>query len=188
MPIQLSLREIDDWRPVRLSVAHAEVLAASEAVAIRPSGRGTWEVKAAGWVGAAVLGDSRGVCLDLRVEPKVGITRLLFLMSYANNPKGWRDEIVNAPQATDVPSAVAEAFARLTDRALQHGVVQGYRRVEESGLTLRGRLREADQIRKRFGTTLPVEVVYDDYGPDIAENQILRAALWRALAVPGGLL
>lgn len=144
-----------------------------------------WEVKAAGWVGAAVLGDPRGVCVDLRVAPKVGITRLLFLLGYADGPKTWRDDPVIAPEASDVPSAVAEAFARLADRALLRGVLQGYRTVEESGLTFRGRMREADQMRRRFGMALPVEVVYDDYGCDIAENQILRAALWRVLAIPG---
>jgi 5-methylcytosine-specific restriction enzyme subunit McrC len=183
--IRLDLREIDEWRVVPISTAHADLLAASEAVAVRPFGRGTWQVRANSWVGAAVLGESGGVQIDLRVEPKVAIERLLFLLSYSAKDKGWREELVETPVAADVPSAIAHSLARLTDQAMRQGVLQGYRTVEESGLTLRGRLREKDQILRRFGAALPVEVVYDDFGPDIAENQILKAALWRMLAVPG---
>lgn len=183
--MRLTLREIDEWQPCAITVAQAELLAASEAVQVRPSGRGSWEVKANGWVGAAVLGDRSDVWVDLRVEPKVGIARLLFLMMYAQTGRAWREDLVALPEAVDLPTGVAEVYVRLLDRALRQGVLQGYRTVEESSLTFRGRLREADQIRRRYGMALPVEVVYDEYSPDIAENQLLKAALWRVLAIPG---
>ena len=55
--MRLDLKEIADWREARLSAAQADLLAASEAVQLRPAGRGAWEVKASGVVGAAVLGN-----------------------------------------------------------------------------------------------------------------------------------
>jgi 5-methylcytosine-specific restriction enzyme subunit McrC len=63
-------------------------------------------------------------------------------------------------------------------------VLQGYV-TEEAALPLvRGRIRVADQIARRPGMLLPIEVRYDEYSPDIAENRIVRSALRRMLAVP----
>ena len=49
---------------------------------------------------------------------------------------------------------------------------------------MRGRLREADQLRVRAGLTIPLEVRYDEYDVDIPENQVLRAAAQRLLQDP----
>lgn len=184
MTLRLDLHEVGDWMPLTASPAHADLLAASEVVDIRPTGRGMWEVRAGEWVGAAVLGDPRGVCVDLRVMPKVSVGRLLFMLTYSR-AREWTEDVVEAVGAPDVPSGVAEALVRLVDRALRQGVLQGYRHVEEAGQTLRGRVRTTAQITRRFGAAIPVEVAYDDYSADIAENQILRAALRRMLSVPG---
>ena len=89
--MRLDLKEIDDWRVARLSAAQADLLAASEAVQLRPAGRGAWEVKASGVVGAAVLGNRAEAWVDLRVQPKVSIDRLLFLMTFAHSPGAWRE-------------------------------------------------------------------------------------------------
>src|SRR5690606_412825 len=40
-------------------------------------------------------------------------------------------------------------------------------------------------IRRRFCASLPVEVTYDEFTTDIAENRILRAAVERLLRLPG---
>jgi 5-methylcytosine-specific restriction enzyme subunit McrC len=40
-----------------------------------------------------------------------------------------------------------------------------------------GRVRMASQVRSRAGLPLPVEIAYDDYTPDILENQLLRTAV-----------
>lgn len=50
---------------------------------------------------------------------------------------------------------------------------------------LRGRLREQEQLRRRFGMARPLLVRYDDYTTDIAENQILRAATETLLRMGG---
>ncbi|CAM5739876.1 restriction endonuclease [Streptomyces hirsutus] len=57
--------------------------------------------------------------------------------------------------------------------------------MEKSALVVRGRLREAEQIRRHFGQHLTVEIAYDAYTADTAENRILRAAAERLLRLPG---
>lgn len=97
----------------------------------------------------------------------------------------WRDGDVDVAGQRDLLPALAHAAERQVDRALRQGLLQGYRVTEETSPVVRGRIREAEQMRRRFGATLPVEVTYDDFTTDIAENQILRAAVERLLRLPG---
>ena len=122
---------------------------------------------------------------ELWVAPKLPIRRLLFLLGFARKAKGWRDEDIGMLQAPNLLVAVAEAFARQATRALAQGLLQGYRSVEEALPVVRGRLREADQLRRRHGLPVPLEVRYDDFTVDIAENQLLRTASERLLRLPG---
>jgi 5-methylcytosine-specific restriction enzyme subunit McrC len=50
---------------------------------------------------------------------------------------------------------------------------------------MRGRLRSADQLRRRYGLAVPLLIRYDDYLVDIAENRILKAATSTLLTLPG---
>ncbi len=95
--------------------------------------------------------------VELRITPKLPIRRLLWLLDYARNPGGWReDDIVGLTEVgpEDMVTAVAVSFLAAARRALAGGLLQAYRTVEETSLVLRGRLREADQFRSRPG--LPV--------------------------------
>ncbi|AKL68313.1 McrC family protein [Streptomyces sp. Mg1] len=149
---------------------------------------GRWQLRAGSKVGAVsvdVPGGGSGP-VTVRVTPKVPIARLFFLLGYSLDPKGgWRGGQVDVGEHREVLPALAHAVERQTDRALRQGLLQGYRATEESALVVRGRIREADQIRRRFGVVLPVEVAYDEYTTDIAENRILRAAVERLLRLPG---
>nr|WP_223188229.1 McrC family protein [Streptomyces sp. TRM68416] len=148
---------------------------------------GHWSLRAGSKVGAvavAVPGDDEPV--TVRVTPKVPIARLFFLLGYGLDPKGgWRDGDVNVTGHRDLLPALAHAVERQIDRALRQGLLQGYRATEETSLVVRGRIREAEQIRRRFGATLPVEVEYDEFTTDIAENRLLRAAVERLLRLSG---
>src|SRR5699024_5208160 len=64
------------------------------------------------------------------------------------------------------------------------GPLRGYRRVDEALTTVRGRIRLGDQIRRHPGMTLPLEVTYSEFTPDIAENRILRTAAHRLQFLP----
>jgi len=153
----LRLREAGPARPVQLAADDARRLAASGIVDVRPgSAPGTWSVRAAGLVGAARVGD-----LELHIEPKVPVARLLFLIGYARNPKGWRDETVALAEHDGLVPALAVALWRQADRALRPGLLQGYRTIDESSAVLRGRLRETAQLTRHLGMALPLEIRHD---------------------------
>ncbi|MGW1532293.1 McrC family protein [Streptomyces aureus] len=148
---------------------------------------GRWSLRAGSKVGAVVV-TAPGVDepVTVRVTPKVPVARLFFLLGHSLDPRGgWRDGDVEVAGHRDLLPALAHALERQVDRALRRGLLQGYHSTEETSLVVRGRIREADQIRRRFGATLPVEVAYDAFTTDIAENRILRAAVERLLRLPG---
>lgn len=176
----LHLTELEPWRPEPLSEAGARDLIVSTVIEVRPGARGGWEIRPGRWVGAARVGD-----VEVHIAPKVPIVRLMFLLGYLADPNAWHDQPVGLQVADDLAAAAAEALSRQVEAALRRGVLQGYVSVEEALPTIRGRIREADQLRRRYGAALPVEIRYDDYTVDIAENQILGTAVHRMLGVAG---
>ncbi len=179
--IRIELAELESDQPCDLTRAQGLLLAGSGVVACHPSPSepGTWLVSASGKVGAARAGD-----VEISIRPKVRIDRLLFLAGYAVNPAGWRDEQVPLPEADDLVPAVAHALWRQAERALRPGLLQGYRELDEASPVLRGRFRETAQLQRRHGLPFPLEVRYDEFSTDIAENRILRTAIARMLHVP----
>ncbi|MET9845667.1 McrC family protein [Streptomyces ossamyceticus] len=174
---------------VALPDAVGRALAAGDIVDAAPDPyvAGYWSLRAGSKVGAvAVAVPGGGGPITVRVAPKVPIARLFFLLGYSLDPKGGRrDGEVDVAAHRDLLPALAHAVERQIDRALRQGLLQGYRVTEETSLVVRGRVREAEQIRRRFGATLPVEVEYDEFTIDIAENRLLRAAVERLLRLPG---
>lgn len=118
------------------------------------------------------------------IQPKIPIDRLIFRMGYARRPRFWRGDVVTLGTEDDLPQALTRAFIRLATRALDQGLLKGYREIETRLPVLRGRIREADQIRHHLGRNLPLEVRYDEFTVDIPENQILLAAAIRLLKLP----
>ncbi|MGH3239774.1 MAG: McrC family protein [Spirillospora sp.] len=179
------LRENGPWTEHELTPEQATALAAAGLARVAPGPRpGLWRVRDNGLVGAARIGRGRDP-IEIRVEPKTPIDRLLFLLGHAQNPRGWRQEEVDAGARPDLLPALAHAFARAAERALRQGVLLGYRETEEALPVVRGRIRMIDQIRRRHGLPVPVEVRYDDYTADIPENRLLLAAAHRLLVLPG---
>jgi 5-methylcytosine-specific restriction enzyme subunit McrC len=162
-----------------LDDAHAAALAATGLVEVRLE-RSEWRLLPRGMVGSTRIGDLQ---VEVRPKHRVGLTRLLFLLGYARNP-GFRPEDVSGAADADLWPALAESLARLARTALGPGVLQGYRTVDEALRTVRGRIRIGDQITRRPGQMIPIEVTHDEFTVDIAENQILRTALRRMLTVP----
>lgn len=164
-----------------LSTDVGSALAATGFVDARPLPRSLlWSLRPLSKVGAIALPG-----LEVHVAPKIPIARVVFLMEHTRAGLRWRQETVDVERAAELLVAVVEAFERLTSRALQQGLLQGYRSIDEALPVVRGRIRESDQLRKRFGLPLPVEVRYDDFTVDTAENRLLRAAVTRARRLPG---
>lgn len=123
--------------------------------------------------------------LQVVILPKVDIGRLVFMMSYARRPNFWRDDLVHVDPQDDFIEVLARAFIDASRRALAQGVLKGYVTVDAALPLMRGRIRERDQLRRHFGRSIPLEVRFDDYSVDIAENQLLVLAAERLLKVPG---
>ncbi|MFE5566622.1 McrC family protein [Amycolatopsis japonica] len=176
--LTLPEHKVRAFTPIARPIANA--LAATGAVKVSADLDGRTVLTASSQVGVLRCGD-----LELRITPKIGIHRLLWLLGHARDPDGWHDdEIVDLTTADDLVTAVAVAFHAATRRALAHGILQGYRTVEEALPLLRGRLREGDQLRRHLGLAVPLEVRYDDYTVDIPENRILLTAARRLLRIP----
>jgi 5-methylcytosine-specific restriction enzyme subunit McrC len=131
-------------------------------------------------VGAVVVG---GLQVEVRPKQEVGLARLLFLLGYARDP-GFRPDLVAGVEDAEIWPVLAETLARLGEAALARGVLQGYRVEEDALRVVRGRIRMGDQLARRPGLSVPLEVTFDEYTVDIAENRILRTALRRLLALP----
>ena len=79
---------------------------------------------------------------------------------------------------------MAQVFVRQAERALERGLLQGYRTEESSQVVMRGRTPRNRPAPRRAGLAVPLEVRFDEYDVDIAENQIVRAAAERLLRIP----
>ncbi|MFW3170823.1 hypothetical protein PGN05_12395 [Geodermatophilus sp. CPCC 206100] len=155
LPERIELIELGSGEAVQLTGAAADALAASRVVAVERLLQGdAYLVRPGRFVGVAVVAG-----IEVWIRPKVAIDRLMFLLGYALSPKGWQDTDVPMAEQPDLLTAVAAAFARQADRALQEGVIHGYHEVEASLSVLCGRIRESDQLGRRFGLPIPLEVL-----------------------------
>jgi 5-methylcytosine-specific restriction enzyme subunit McrC len=168
-----------------LTAGVARALQATGAVHVSGTlGGGEIVLQARNIVGAVLVGTG-AEAVELHVRPKVGVSRLIWLLGHARNQSGWQEDEVEIGTDTGLVTAMATMFMARCRRALAGGILHGYRELEEALPTLRGRLREADQMRARPGIPLPLEVRYDDYSIDIPENRVLHTAANRLLAIDG---
>nr|WP_241726682.1 McrC family protein [Dietzia sp. SLG310A2-38A2] len=149
-------------------------------VEVLPAGRDTWRLIPCGSVGSV-----RVEGLSVRVLPaaNLGLTQLFFLLDHAAD-NAFLPSAVQARDDDELWVSVAESMAALAHQALSSGLLRGYRRVDEALTTVRGRIRLGDQIRRHPGMTIPLEVTYSEFTPDIAENRILRTAAHRLQFLP----
>ena len=109
----------------------------------------------------------------------MGIPQLLSLACYAMSKFTPRTEMFDYPREYALPDVLALALASAAGRAFSRGLLHGYRTEEEALHTVRGRIRFDEQIRRRFGLPLPVEVRYDEFTDDILPNRLVKAAAYR---------
>lgn len=169
-----------DSDPMQLEDDVRLALEASKLVVVRGVGRGKWMLLPNGFVGAVQVDD---LLVEVKPKDKVGISQILFLISYAKDP-GFRPQNVEAETTDDLWAALGETLARHGECATSRGVLQGYVSRDEALQTVRGRIRISDQVTRRPGMMSPIEVTHDEYTIDIPENRILRGAVRRMLAVP----
>ncbi|GAA3169693.1 McrBC 5-methylcytosine restriction system component [Streptomyces virens] len=182
------LREHGPWTNALMDPAVGRTLATTDWVDARPDPYAPgdprrWQVRAKSRVGAVRVGD-----LQLTIVPKLPVRRLFFLLGYALDPRshwGHGDGNVLVGDHDDLLPAVAHAFERQAEHALRRGLLQGYRHTDEALPVVRGRIRESDQIRRRYGFPVPVEISFDEFTVDIPENRLLLAAVERLVRLQG---
>jgi 5-methylcytosine-specific restriction enzyme subunit McrC len=175
---QLTLKEYATEPSVPLSSDECDALRRlNPQIEIIPSigSPGCYDLTPCSWIGAIELPS-----LAIQIRPKIQISRVLFLLSYAMDPKHWQETGFGLEEAESLVEAIIPGFVLHLKRALGPGILQGYRLEEDALATVRGRIRFQDQIDRRFGIVPPIEVRYDEFTEDIEENRLLKAAL-RAL-------
>ncbi len=158
-PVRLSVRERDQLKRFLGSIEPAP--GTSDAYYLRPGST----------IGALEIGN-----LSVSIEPKLSIGRVLHLASYAMGAIDFREERFDYVRQPTLVEALVPALTRAARRAFARGLLHGYRTEEEALQTVRGRIRVAEQLRRRFGVPLPVEVRYDDFTDDVLANQLVKAA------------
>ena len=179
MPMrQVDLEEYEPSTPVRLSVAERDALRAIPSLAVERAdiedSRAAYILKPSSTVGAVEIGD-----LSVLIKPKIPIPQLLSLACYAMSKFKPLPEMFDYPREYALPDILALALVSSARRAFARGLLHGYRTQEEALYTVRGRIMFAEQIRRRFGVPLPIELRYDEFTDDIQENRLVKAAAAR---------
>ena len=172
----IDLREHERSGPWPLSAAERDALRDMRSLTVEPAAgqEGAYDLTPGSWVGAVEIGD-----LSVSIRPKLDIARVLFLAGYAEDVDVWKPERFDFLEALTLVEALAPALAAATRRAFAGGLLHGYRVEEEALLTVRGRIRVEDQVRRRFGVAVPVEVRYDEFTDDVTANRLVKAAAER---------
>ena len=147
-------------------------------VGVRPVGmRGrpsetAWELRPSSHVGVFRCGD-----LNVVIRPRIPMDRVMFLVGFSLSPGDWGEAPFSLTIDDDILEAIVPAFVRLTQEAIRRGLLQGYRTEEAALSTIRGRIRVSEQVNRRYGWPMPVEVSHDDFTEDIEENRLLKTAI-----------
>lgn len=162
--------------PVELSVDERDALRSAVdglSVVPEPGSADTYRLTCGSTVGVVRVGD-----LTLELRPKVGLAPLVFMLAYRASPATWRSSASLAADTT-LSEALVGLFFRFTQDATRAGLLHSYRQQQDAVTTVRGRIRMTDQMSRRRGLALPVEVEFDEFTPDVLENQVLRSAVDR---------
>ena len=171
---RIDLQEYGTSEPLHLSVDERDTLRAtvpSLTIESAPGVAGVYCLKPGSTIGALEIGD-----LSVAIRPKLDISRVLYLASYALGAFKLREERFDFEGADTPVEALALALESAARRAFARGLLHGYRTEEEALHTVRGRILVAEQIRRRFGVPVPIEVRYDEFTEDTLANRLVKAA------------
>ncbi len=168
--------ELAEWQSVcglRLEQPEVTALASNTAVELTPDpeASGYWRVRATHHVGVFHHGQ-----VEVRIRPKVSVSRLLELLSSVTEQINWDSDDTRWGTDSGLLPTVAHAFVDHAERVVHRGLLQGYRPVEEALPGIRGRIALGRQISLHAGLPIPIEVDYDDFTTDILENQLIAGA------------
>ena len=180
---QINLTEYVESQPHPLSVDERDAISGViEGLTIMPAvgESDEYKLRPGSHVGAVEVDG-----LSVLIEPKIGIPQLLSLACYAMGAYRLQERrLFDFREHESLPDALALALGSAARRAFSRGLLHDYVAVEEAIHTVRGRIRFDEQMRRRFGMPLPVEVRYDEFTDDILANQLVKAAARRLSLMP----
>ena len=175
---QINLQEYQDSKQTLLTVSERDLINdALPSVSIESvKGKGnTYTLRPGSTVGALEIGD-----MSVLIEPKIGIPQLLSLACYALGLyKPQAQKLFDFQKAQAIPDVLALALIEAARRAFGRGLLRGYLSEEDALHTVRGRIRFDEQIRRRYGIPLPIELRFDEFTEDILANRLVKAAAAR---------
>ena len=175
---QINLQEYQESKPYPLTVSERDPFHdVLPSVSIEPvKGAGNrYRLRPGSTVGALEIDG-----LSVLIQPKIGIPQLLSLACYAMGVyRPQEQKLFNFQQADTLPDVLALALNAAARRAFGRGLLRGYLTEEEALHTVRGRIRFDEQIRRRYGIPLPVELRFDEFTEDILANRLVKAAAAR---------
>ena len=167
-PVHLTTEQLDALRQVTRSIDVSPT-----------STRDTWNLRPGSKVGVIRLPD-----LTVEIRPKLPIHRVMFLVSYSLGRLKLPGDVVDFSHSPDLVEAMIQMFHEAVRQATGRGLLQDYRTYEDTLNVVRGRIRIEEQLRRRFGIPVPIEVRYDEFTSDIPANRILKAAVRRLALLP----
>ena len=171
---QIELQEYRESEPLRLSVSERDALQValpSLTIQAVPGESDCYCLRPEAVIGAFELQD-----LSVAVRPKLEISRVIYLASYAMGAYKAREERFDFESEPTLVEALALALASAARRAFARGLLHGYQTEQDALRTVRGRIDMAEQLRRRFDVLVPVEVRYDEFTDDILPNRLAKAA------------
>ena len=178
---QIDLQEYVQGGPYELSLAERDALQSRDlSLSVQPilGTASDYHITPGSTVGAVELGD-----LSVLIRPKIGIpaTALDGVLrdGQAYKSQEQRNCSTSRVRTRRCPIRSRWLSSAAARRAFSRGLLHDYLTREEALYTVRGRIRFDEQIRRRFGIPMPIEVRYDEFTDDILANRLVKAATAR---------
>ena len=175
---QINLKEYQESDKISLTVDKRDLLKEIlPSVSIEPIKHTSdkYRLRPSSIVGALEIGD-----MSVLIKPKIGTPQLLSLACYAMGVyKPQEQHLFDFQKDQTLPDVLALALIAASRRAFGRGLLRGYISEEDALHTVRGRIRFDEQIRRRYGIPLPIELRFDEFTEDICANRLVKAAVAR---------
>lgn len=181
-PVILHLVENGTLETAALSPAQARLLNEryGDYLVVQPAWEpGVYRLTARQTIGVIVADGLR-----LHIAPKVPLTNLFYMLTYAYDLPLFRDEESPLAIGDDLFEFLVEIFVQQVDGLVRRGIHRGYVDWDENAPYLRGRLAMGEHLRRNSGQPVRFAQSINTFTADLRENRILKFALWRLAGAP----
>lgn len=173
----LQLSEHRRSAPVALTLPQQQQLKDWFQASLEPAADGKVVVIPGSRVGGAELDG-----LNVTVQPKLPIHRVLSIIAESVDPYSWLDLDMRVGVNWSFEDALAALFVRACQQTFARGLHRSYRRERQELGYVRGKILIPQTIRRP--TPVPISVEADVFDEDVVENQVLASTLQRIRITP----